>query len=250
MKKTIYLVAISIITIGCIIFGTIYNTRGFSLKKMRNFFNEGFHNGFSWEFSFDDDDENINRNVIKGYINDNLNEFESININANVMGITIKNGDSFKIESTYNREYLKPEYEVKNGVLHITQNMPKNTNGNNNASTIITIPNRNAMRNIDTKVNVGEVQLNGIEVNNIEVKTNVGRVFIKNTVFNDAELKTNVGEVEVTVDDKLNEYSMDFKTDVGDVSVDGRSYKRSYSSSGSTKKRIEAKTNVGAIVVR
>ena len=43
---------------------------------------------------------------------------------------------------------------------------------------------------------------------------------------------------------------MDFKTDVGDVSVDGRSYKRSYSSSGSTKKRIEAKTNVGAIVVR
>ena len=56
MKKTIYLIIISILTIGCIVFGAMYHVRGHEGFNFRNWISIGksFSGDFDWDFDVDD----------------------------------------------------------------------------------------------------------------------------------------------------------------------------------------------------
>ena len=60
-------------------------------------------------------------------------------------------------------------------------------------------------------------------------------------------IDNNVGEVSVYTDANLDDYDISLSTDVGEVTVNGRSYKRNFNQNGNGKGKIKIDTNVGEI---
>ena len=248
MKKTIFLVVLCVITVFCIVFGTARHMHGnFKLSNIPS-----IHFG---DDDYEDDeyaDDKHDASEKKGVISEVLADFSSIRIHSAVMEVKIEDGEQFKIEGNYTRDWLKPNYSVKNGQLEITQHKKKNgfTGGNNNCRIVITMPSNTKLSDVDIDSNVGDIRLRKFAADNIDIDVNVGEVSVRDVAFNKIEVNTNVGEVTVDPDDKLDDYDISLSADVGEVRVDGRGFKRSYNQRGKGNKKIKIDTNVGEINVK
>ena len=242
MKKTVFLIILGVVTAGCICWGTLRNVYGYAEEK------------------------NTDNNKT---INQTLESFSAINIDAGVMAIVIEEGSEFKIEGHANRKYLMPEISVNRGNLEIKQNKkkPRFSTGYENSRVIITIPGGTELRSIDVDTSVGDLKLNDIVAEDLDLEVDVGKITINNVAFstlrvennigdvrltpegdfNSVEINNNVGEISVYPKENIKDYKVSLSTDVGDIDVEGQHYKNSYNSSGSSNKKITVNTNVGAI---
>ena len=242
MKKSILLIVLGIITVFCICYGTYKHLGGFG----RMFKDGGFH------ISFDDDDEYDNEEVSGGKhsFDEKLEKFSSIKIDAAVVGITIEQGDEFRIESTFNKESLRPKFSVNGNQLRVVQgarNQHGINMGSQNCRMVITIPSGTRLSSIDIDSNVGDVRLRELDAEDIDIDLNVGEIDVRNVVFTNIDCNNNVGEISINPLDNLDDYDISASTDVGEVRVDGRNYKKSYNSRGNGHKKIKVDTNVGEI---
>jgi hypothetical protein len=242
MKKTVLLIVLGVITIFCICYGTYKHLKGFD-----SIFKDGIN------ISFDDDEyDNDEKNDGKYSIDEKLEKFSSIRLNAAVMGITIEQGDEFRIESSFNKEILRPVFSINGNQLVVTQGRRKQQGinmGSQNCRTVITIPSGTSLSSIDIDSNVGNVRLREIDAEDIDVNLNVGEIDVRNVDFTEINCNTNVGEISINPVSKLNEYDINASTDVGEIRINGRNYKKRYNSSGNGHKKIKANTNVGEINV-
>lgn len=243
MKKTVLLIVLGVITIFCICYGTYKHLKGFDA-----IFKDGIN------ISFDDDEyDNDEKNDGKYSINEKLEKFSAIRLNAAVMGITIEQGDEFRIESSFNKEILRPVFSINGNQLVVTQGRRKQQGinmGSQNCRTVITIPSGTSLSSIDIDSNVGNVRLREIDAEDIDVNLNVGEIDVRNVDFTEINCNTNVGEISINPVSKLNEYDINASTDVGEIRINGRNYKKRYNSSGIGHKKIKANTNVGEINVK
>ena len=242
MKKTVLLIVLGVITIFCICYGTYKHLKGFDA-----IFKDGIN------ISFDDDEyDNDEKNDGKYSIDEKLEKFSSIRLNVAVMGITIEQGDEFRIESSFNKEILRPVFSINGNQLVVTQGRRKQQGinmGSQNCRTVITIPSGTSLSSIDIDSNVGNVRLREIDAEDIDVNLNVGEIDVRNVDFTEINCNTNVGEISINPVSKLNEYDINASTDVGEIRINGRNYKKRYNSSGNGHKKIKANTNVGEINV-
>ena len=244
MKKTVLLIALGIITIFCICYGTYKHLGGFG----RMFKDGGFNISF--------DDEEVDNNEVHGGKNsydEKLESFSSIKIDAAVMGITIEQGDDFRIESSFNRESMRPKFSVNGNKLVVSQGARKQHGinmGSQNCRLVITIPSGTSLSSIDIDSNVGDVRLRELEAEEIDIDLNVGEIDVRNVVFNELRSNNNVGEISINPVSNLDDYDISASTDVGEVRIDGRNYKKSYNSRGNGHKKINVNTNVGEINIR
>lgn len=264
-RKNIILIVIAGITIGCVLFGTYYHVGKFTKRIVHNF-------PFIWDLSIFDDDkideifdedfeddwiEEVNDKKDKergrksrnpySFSNKSIEAFNSLDLSAQVMGIDIIKGDSFNLSVTSNKQYLIPEYSVKDGVLRIEQNTPKVMHGANNCHLRLVVPERTKLETMDIKVNVGAVRLKGFDCEECFIQTDVGEITIRDMNYATMDLSSNVGNITVEYLDNLNDYEIRADTDVGHVSVDGEKHKNSYRQAGNSTKSITASTNVGNI---
>lgn len=243
MKKTVLLIVLGVITIFCICYGTYKHLKGFDA-----IFKDGIN------ISFDDDEyDNDEKNDGKYSIDEKLEKFSSIRLNVAVMGITIEQGDEFRIESSFNKEILRPVFSINGNQLVVTQGRRKKQGinmGSQNCRTVITIPSGTSLSSIDIDSNVGNVRLREIDAEDIDVNLNVGEIDVRNVDFTEINCNTNVGEISINPVSKLNEYDINASTDVGEIRINGRNYKKRYNSSGNGHKKIKANTNVGEINVK
>ena len=248
MKKTVLLIILGAITVFCIIIGTIRNVgKGFNL-----FNNPVIHLGdddpevnFKWEWHSDND----GNKEAKYSINQSMDKFSAIRIDGSVMEIRVEEGDKFYFDSTFTRDWLRPKVSVENDTLVIKQGRQKNgfKGGNNNCRVVITVPSGTKFSDIVIDSNVGDIRLRGLTAEKIDIQTNVGEVSVRDVSFDKLEVDSNVGEISIDPVNKLDEYTISASTDVGEVRVDGKKYKRNYNSNGSTSKRIKLSANVGEI---
>ena len=244
MKKTVLLIALGIITIFCICYGTYKHLGGFG----RMFKDGGFNISF--------DDEEVDNNEVHGGKNsydEKLESFSSIKIDAAVMGITIEQGDDFRIESSFNRESMRPKFSVNGNKLVVSQGARKQHGinmGSHECRLVITIPSGTSLSSIDIDSNVGDVRLRELEAEEIDIDLNVGEIDVRNVVFNELRSNNNVGEISINPVSNLDDYDISASTDVGEVRIDGRNYKKSYNSRGNGHKKINVNTNVGEINIR
>lgn len=244
MKKTVLLIALGIITIFCICYGTYKHLGGFG-----RMIKDGGIN-----ISFDDDEDN-NSEVHggKNSYDEKLENFSSIKIDAAVMGITIEQGDDFRIESSFNRESMRPKFSVNGNKLVVSQGARKQHGinmGSHECRLVITIPSGTSLSSIDIDSNVGDVRLRELEAEEIDIDLNVGEIDVRNVVFNELRSNNNVGEISINPVSNLDDYDISASTDVGEVRIDGRNYKKSYNSRGNGHKKINVNTNVGEINIR
>ena len=241
MKKTILFIIIGVVTVFCICFGTVKHLGG-----DKNVFNKGFHISLNGD---EDTDEVVNG---KYAISDKLEAFSSIMIDAKVMSITIAEGSEFSIEGAYNKTHLKPIISVNGGKLEVKQQerKPKMNTGSQTCRITITIPSNTKLDKLDIDCNVGDIRLRELSAGDISIDTNVGEIEVRRVSFDSIDCTSNVGEISVDPVNDLDDYDITASTDVGEVRVDGHSYKRSYNSRGKGSGKIRIDTNVGEINVK
>ena len=103
MKRNVYLILITVITILCIIAGTGYHLVRFGLSVAEGlpFFSEFIEAISDWDDDDDDSDDNDDSdNGISTSVDasqKNLDAFSSINADLNVVDLTIQRGNTFSI---------------------------------------------------------------------------------------------------------------------------------------------------------
>ena len=267
MKKTTYLIVISVITIVCVIAGSIYHIGGFSIPGV---FHIGSGESDTKVTSIELDDGSVSADTV------NLDKFSNIDMELQIMDVTIQRGDFLGISYECSKKEYVPQINVKDDMLTVKQKIKKKINVGNvkKCKMILTVPDDITLDNIeistdvgDIKIDnvngdaftlesdVGDVKLTGITGEKLSINTDVGDVKFAECSFANSEISTDTGDVKVEGIDDLNKYTVDFSTDIGDVKVNGKNQKKHYwqeASSGDDSeenRNFTISTNIGDIVV-
>lgn len=251
MKKNIYLTTIWVITIFAIIAGTLYYTSDWG----EEFFGKlGIKTpGHSQHFE------------------ETIDTFEKISFDVDLSEIEIRTGNDYRI-SYKCTENLIPEYEVKNGILQVTQtsknsHFPKR-NGNDNCTIIITIPQDASLLDITGYCDLGDVELSNLTVDNISITCNLGEASLSNVsattitcdcdlgsceiddcYFDNLTINNNLGSVEVNGNISLTDYTMKLSASMGGIEINDKDYRSSYEQKGDKDKTITISCDMGSIEI-
>lgn len=226
--RRIYIGAITLITIICVIVGT---SRAFG----------GFHFGnFTINIGGEWNDKTSKEMVREDNIL--LDDFTEIQVDVDVMGLTIKEGTDYSF-SYYCTDNLIPQYEVKDGILYITQSQ-KTKYGTNNCDATLTLPADVLLEKVYITSDVGGVEMDGLAIKDLSVycdvgdiniddtkmgyaklEVSVGDLNIKRSEFEGLDVYSDVGDVDIQAAVDISEYSFDLTSDIGDIDLDGREYK-------------------------
>ncbi|MDE6220986.1 MAG: DUF4097 domain-containing protein [Lachnospiraceae bacterium] len=258
MKRSVWITVITIITVCCVIGGTFYHI----FRYGAGFFGHGATENTSLE----------------------LEAFDAINVDANLMNVTITAGNQFYLSCVYSDE-LEPVYEVKSGTLTIKQRVYSRVGVNNaECSLSLTVPAQKVLDSINVHTALGNIELEGISASECELLSNMGNCTLRKCSFDKSDLKTNLGEISVRdtglgkaeVDNDMGEinldactfgdlsitasmggvkvdaaqaldgYDMELEADLGSVHVNNRDEGTKYHQSGSDGE-LEIDTNMGSI---
>lgn len=240
MRKNVYLTILTIITVFCIIIGSVYHILGWGFSFLDALFDLP-------HFSFEK--ESAGPLSDSGEIE--LDDFTSIDADVYVMDLTIESADRASI-SFSGHSKLKPKYEVKNGTLILTQGNFRNMWGNKKCSVTVTVPYDQFCDMLDIRMDVGNIDITDIGGETLELSADVGDIDISSCSFHSMDVQSDVGDIDVdhcdflamnidcSVGDicvnsaaDLSDYYIDISTSFGDVEYNDREYHRSFSQNGS-----------------
>ena len=131
MKRNIYLIILTGITVICIIAGAVrhiaVHKKDFS--SIKSSIKEGIRSGDS-EFDLDDYDDDYDKDDSwddsdfdfdtadsKSFDSEVIGEFTELNVRLKVGALKIERGNKWEIKSRYSQKNLKPVYSLKNKKL-------------------------------------------------------------------------------------------------------------------------------------
>lgn len=257
MKKTIYLTILTIATVICIIVGSCYHIIGWG---------SGFLHSLpfiSWgDDSYDSADHGSSEKT------EELGEFQKLDIQTSVMDVTVTTGTNYSI--SYNcSNNLVPVYEVKDGVLTVTQKGKHIWSWNNNHCDMkITVPAdtkldqckiSSSVGDIDisglhadtfsTSASVGDIHITDSELTNSDLSTSTGDIDMKGITFSTMIITSSVGDVDLNADNSLSDYEMNLTTSVGNVEINNRKQGKNYSNNGSSNNELTVHASTGDVTV-
>lgn len=247
MKKNLYLTVLTIVTVFCIIIGSVYHIVGWGF----NFF-DGL---FDFVDGYDSSSKKDAGPLVKsGTIE--LDDFTSIDADVSVMNLTIEPGDQATITYSGNSK-LKPKYRVDNGTLILTQNSVHNMWwGNKKCNVTITVSADQYCELFDISADVGDININRISGEQLFLNADVGDIDVERCTFEAIDIQADVGDVEMehcdfyllNIDNSignidvvsandLSDYYIEMDTSIGEVTFNDHDYRRSYEQPGSSSDR-------------
>lgn len=236
MKKNIYLTILTIVTVACIIFGSLYHIIGLS-SQISEYISLPFLK------EKESESNSMNTDALT------LEAFTGIKGDFSVIDLTISPGSSYKISYNGNKKFA-PEYSVTDGVLNIKQQKVGIKSfgiKNNKCELTVTIPADTSLSSVELTSDVGDIDLNNLaigqlnlsaDVGDLELKklssdeivieTNVGDVDVKDCTYETIKITSDVGDISIDGQEELDSYAFDLSTDLGTVKVDGKKHSRSY----------------------
>lgn len=261
MKKNIFLIVLTVVTIFCIIVGTTHHL-GISRKSyssvassIRNSLRHGtfrFHSNDDDE-DFDDDFEDFDfeSDDPKSFDTETISKFSELDVDLHVGGIKIERGNKWEIQAKYSKSFLKPVFTLKNERLSISQPGYRNKNvGNNKCNIVITVPFGTVLEKLSMDIDVGAVELSGFDIKKGSIDTDVGAISISGVDFNDLELDSDVGAVSIELVEPVEAYNITVNSDLGGIVIDEKNVKRHYSQKGTGNKKLRIDTDVGGIEIK
>ena len=103
MKKNVYLIILTLVTVICIVGGTCYHLVGWGVSFLS-------HLPFASFYSDSDDTESSGTTLSTGTVS--LPSFNTVKIDSKVMNLSIEKGDDYSIQCD-STEKLNPKYEIK-----------------------------------------------------------------------------------------------------------------------------------------
>lgn len=245
MKKSIYLIAIALITIGCIIAGTMIHYGDGDWSGSRKW------NGRGRESEL----------VV-------LDSFDKMIVDTEVADVIIKEGTEYSIQYRYTKR-LEPQYKVEQGTLYLEQEKKDRFwPGIGERCTIwVTVPEGTELATFQLNSDVGETDIEGLTIQEFNVNTDVGdltatQVVIENGIietdtgdvtvmdcsFQNLDVQGDVGDIEIESRDDLSNYEFDVETDVGEIEINDEEYGRKYKQKGDAG-RLVVRKSVGDIEI-
>lgn len=249
MKKII-IVTLSVITVLCIVVGTLAHVGGWF-----NIFPFGEETDGRLEYA------------------EEQPAFKSLRIEADVMSVTIQRGDRYYI-SYKASDRLVPKLEYKGDTLVVSQpsrGFSINLWGNKKCEMTLTVPEGArlseaefdldvgnlviadlAADHVKIAADVGNVEMTSCTGNRLEAESDVGNIDIRSSEFMGTEIDTDVGNVYFSTANALSQYTVALTTDIGKVTVDGDSYKKQFSQTASgvsDGRRLTVETDTGNIEI-
>ena len=207
-------------------------------------------------------------------------EIQSIEVKINAADFTIKQGESFSVES--NLKYLT--VEDKNGVLTIKETkkfantytgavltlyIPADTVFEKvniitgagrltvdslSASTMnfelgageVTIDTLVATSGIDIDGGAGKITVSGGALHNLDLDMGVGQLNLVSALTGDSDFDLGVGESNITIIGNRDDYKLDIEKGIGNITVDGASVSN-IKGQGNGNNSIEVNGGIGAI---
>jgi hypothetical protein len=233
MKKNIYLIIITVITVCCIIGGTTYHMLGWFSLGWFSF----LKTSDSGSISFDNA----------------LSDFSEISIDCSVADLTIKSGSDYRLSFSGVSD-LEPTASVKDGVLTIKQ--PNSTSlgihNTNNCKMTLTVPDDCKLDSIDVSSDVGDILFDGLTASTVYISSDVGDITLTGCDFSEFDATSDIGDIELNSGVDLSDAKISLITDLGTVSVNGTSHKTEFQQESSDKEMmlsLSAETNIGDISV-
>ena len=218
---------------------------------------------------------------------EDLDAFDTIEIDTDIMNITINVGDTYHLEYDC-VAFLKPEFSVKDKTFKLEQPSVKWWGSNNKCSMTLTVPSGTALNSTDISSDVGNIKIYNIEsghdtieadvgnitlesctfessdieadvgnihisaskLGNSNIENNTGNIEIDSCEFNDIQVYNDIGNINLNTKADLSDYEIDLSTDLGSIKYNGEKQKKHYykSSSGTSPHySIEIETDVGNI---
>lgn len=213
MKKTVYLVILSIITVICIIIGSIYHITGWIGSGL---------NGLS-SFITGDGTVSSKYDSSRKTYSENIDAFDQIEIETKVMDITIKTGDTWHLEYDC-IGFLEPDVDVKSGKFRLKQpsSIPRWHRNNNHCDMTLTIPSSATLNNIDITSDVGNITINNTSCKNLTIEADVGDITLGTCSSGTTDLEADVGNITASMSELG---KSDIETDTGNIDISGCGFK-------------------------
>ena len=230
MKKNIYLIIITIITVVCIIAGSLYHIGGFALDLFDNLIprsDKSLGNVCTEELSVD--------------------EFSNLVFDTTISNINVKTGDTLTISQSNRANYKR----------------------NTTSEITVTIPEGAALNKLSLDTGVGEVNLNSLTAADAEFDTGIGDLYVtdcsfatcdvdggtgnlsfENCAFDEMDIDGGTGNITVTSSQSLDGYMMDLDSGTGDITINGNDYDDEYEVNEHAKKHLVIDSGLGDIVVK
>ncbi len=238
MKKT-YLTVLTIITILCIIFGSLYHIGGFFGKIS--------------SFPFPVPQLSVGRDKDVSF-EEKYNGISAIDMDVDFMNVKIDSHNGSEVVATYEgSDRLKPIIEVKNGVLSISQKQKvKLSLTTDKTSFTLLLPSDNPLKEVSVDVDMGNVDMNNFitekmsidtDMGNIEggnitadstdISADMGNVSLTGMEFSSLEIDTDMGNVDITSRKNLDNYAFACDADGGNININGTKVSKDYMTTGS-----------------
>ena len=213
MKK-IYIAILSIVTVICIIAGTMYHVGGFAFG-LKNLDQGLFHNkDLDYSISSESTELGIQASTV------------AIEVVGSLMDLNIEKGDRWMAEYE-SVVFLQPTFEVeigKNGVDKLVVSQPKAPKHHGNdakCQVTITVPENTNIEMLNVNLNLGDMDLVGLGAKTAKIQLDLGDMEVKNCTFEESTIQTDLGEMKV-LDSEIGD--AEIGSDLGDVKVLGCSF--------------------------
>ena len=238
MKKNIYLIIITIITVVCIIAGSLYHIGGFALGLFDNLIprsDKSLGNVCTEELSVD--------------------EFSNL-----VFEPTLSNKCNKR---------LVPKIKSSGDTHTISQSKGANYRRSTTSEITVTIPKGAALNKLSFDTGVGEVNLNSLTAADAEFDTGIGDLYVtdcsfatcdvdggtgnlsfENCAFDEMDIDGGTGNITVTSSQSLDGYMLDLDSGTGDITINGNDYDDEYEVNEHAKKHLVIDSGLGDIEVK
>ena len=157
-------------------------------------------------------------------------DFSSVDVSAACGDVVIKSGDVARV-SYSGAANTSFEYEVQDGVLHVTQTQTSSAGTQASDGIVITVvvPSTAELSSIDATTQLGSVDLQGVEAARTDVSSQMGDVDVRAVDLSNATLRLSVDMGEIILDGNevspgtvirgTGERIVDVSAEMGDVTV-------------------------------
>jgi hypothetical protein len=238
MKRNTYLIIISVITVLCVVFGTIFNVVRLSASFIGNL------------SSAYDADASSN-------VDTQLDAFENIDVNVDIAELVITEGSQFGYTLTERRGFsigntLKTDVTVDDNTLKVTQRGSNGiiSIGSSEYRLTVTIPSGTMLNSVNITSNVGDVKIINISMLGGKITADVGNITVSGTSFSSLDISADIGNVNLSGISGISDFNTEIKTDVGNITYLGAGYKNSLSKkSDASATFLSITADIGNIVV-
>lgn len=255
MKK-VYLILITVLTIFCIIGGTVYHVAGFACDILPGV-----------KLAFDN-----KRSGAADVDNEKTGAFSSVALEANAINVTVEQGKDYALKYE-GSDSLRPSYDLSDGVLTVRQRVTDKKSwiglSGHESELTITVPEGTALDSLridnkagnikadgivtgdaDISVNAGNVDVDGCTINGTgKIQLNAGNAELHDTVLKEIDISNNMGNITVEGLKNISDYTVDASADLGNVDVGSGSYRGECHIDGKSGMTIKASTNMGNVEI-